>query len=297
NDGGRNYLYHNRRDGAFDEEGVATGTAFGADGEIFGNMAADFGDFNHDGLLDLITTRYSRQPVSLYQNDGVAFTDAASALGLARETVPPVKWGTGFGDFDNDGWPDILIANGNFSSLMDKLPGEVKFREPMQLFRNIQGHAFDDVSDEAGLNRGPLQSRRGIAFGDVNNDGNLDFVVFNVDGPPSLFINESHNANHRVLFRLVGSRSNRMAIGARVTVDAGGMRQIDEVRGGGGYNSSNDTRLHFGLGKAAVMSRVEVRWPSGLRQEFQNVPADAIYEIDEGQGIHKLMVLQPPSAR
>ncbi|HEX4036520.1 MAG TPA: CRTAC1 family protein [Acidobacteriaceae bacterium] len=297
NDGGRNYLYHNRGNGTFDEDGVVTGTAFGADGEIFGNMAADFGDFNHDGLLDLVTTRYSRQPASLYRNDGVAFTDVASEVGLARDTVAPVKWGTGFADFDNDGWPDILIANGNFSSLMDKLPGEVKFREPMQLFRNIEGRAFDDVSSQAGLNTGPLESRRGIAFGDINNDGNLDFVVFNVDGAPSLFINESHNANHRVLFRLVGSKSNRMAIGARVTVDAGGMQQIDEVRAGGGYNSSNDTRLHFGLGKAAIMSRVEVRWPSGLRQEFQNLPADALYEIDEGQGIHKLTAFQPPPTR
>jgi hypothetical protein len=295
NDGGRNYLYHNRGNGTFDEEGISTGTAYGADGEIFGNMAADFGDFNRDGRLDLVTTRYSRQPISLYQNDGVTFTDVASQLGLARETVAPVKWGTGFGDFDNDGWPDILIANGNFSSAMDKLQGEVKFREPMLLFRNLQGHAFADVSKDAGVNLGPLQSRRGIAFGDINNDGNLDFVVFNVDGPPSLFLNESHNANHRVLLRLVGSRSNRMAIGARITIDAAGMRQTDEVRGGGGYNSSNDTRLHFGLGKAAIMSGVEVRWPSGLRQEFRDVPADALYEIDEGRGIQKVTALPSPS--
>jgi enediyne biosynthesis protein E4 len=221
----------------------------------------------------------------------------ATEMGLARDTVAPVKWGTAFGDFDNDGWPDILIANGNFSSLMDKLADQVKFREPMQLFRNREGRTFDDVSQQSGLNAGALQSRRGVALGDINNDGNLDFVVFNVDAPPSIFINESRNTNHRVLFRLVGTKSNRMGIGARVTVEAGGMTQIDEVRGGGGYNSSNDTRLHFGLGAAAVMSRVEVRWPSGLRQDFQNVPADAIYEIDEGQGIHRLTGFRPPSVR
>jgi hypothetical protein len=297
NDGGPNFLYRNLGNGTFEEEGTDTGTALGANGEIFGNMAADFGDFNRDGKLDLVTTRYSRQPVSLYRNDGLIFTDVATEVGLAKDTVAPVKWGTGFADFDNDGWPDILIANGNFSSLMDALQGEVKFREPLQLFRNLEGRAFEDVAGQAGLNVGPLQSRRGIAFGDINNDGNLDFVVFNVNGPPSLFINESHNANHRVLFRLVGSTSNRMAIGARVTVDAGGMTQIDEVRGGGGYNSSNDTRLHFGLGKAAIMSRVEVRWPNGLREEFQNVAADALYEIDEGGGIRKSMTLASPSAR
>lgn len=295
NDGGPNLLYRNLGNGKFEEDGVGTGAAFGANGEIFGNMAGDFGDFNRDGRLDLVTTRYSGQPISLYRNDRRVFTDVAAEVGLARETVAPVKWGTAFGDFDNDGWPDLLIANGNFSSLMDQLQGDVKFREPMQLFRNHQGRRFEDVADQAGLNAGSLESRRGIAIGDVNNDGNLDFVAFNVDGPPSLFINESHNGNHRVLFRLIGSRSNRMAIGARVTVVAGGMTQIDEVRGGGGYNSSNDTRLHFGMGKAAILSRVEVRWPSGLHQEFQNVPADAIYDIIEGRAIRRITALPPPS--
>lgn len=288
NDSGANYLYRNLRNGSFEESGASSGTAYGANGETYGNMGGDFGDFNRDGRLDLVTTRYRSQPVSLYENDRVVFTDVAAAAGLARETAAFVKWGVGFADFDDDGWPEILIANGNFSSLTDGLQSEPKFREPLQLFRNIRGHSFLDVATQAGLNAGPLQSRRGIAFGDINNDGKVDFVVFNVDGPPSLFINETHNANHHVLFRLVGSRSNRMAIGARLTVSAGGMTQIDEVRGGGGYNSSSDTRLHFGLGGSPVISGIEVRWPDGANEEFQNVRADALYEIHEGKGIRKI---------
>jgi hypothetical protein len=292
NDSGANYLYRNLGNGKFEESGLSTGVAFGANGERFGNMGGDFGDFHRNGRFDLVVSRYNRQPVGLYENGHFGFADVAAQEGIAQLTMEFVKWGINFGDFDNKGWPDILIANGNFSTLTDKLESEPKFREPLQLFRNNQGRSFEDVANQAGLNAGPLQSRRGIAMGDINNDGNLDFVVFNADEPPSLFINESQNANHRVLFRLLGTNSNRMAIGARVALTAGGMTQIDEVRGGGGYNSSNDTRLHFGLGKEPVISKIEVDWPSGLHQEFQNIPADAIYEIKEGQKIRKLMDFQ-----
>jgi hypothetical protein len=294
NDDGQNFLYHNKHDGTFEDLGLASGTALGPDAETYGNMAADFGDFNRDGKLDLVVSRYSKQPASLYRNDGQGFTDVAAEAKIARQTIAPVKWGVGFGDFDNDGWPDILIANGNFSSLMDALPNEIKYREPIQLFHNLGNGTFDEIADCVGLNDSALQSRRGVAFGDVNNDGNLDVVIFNANGPPSLFINETHNANHRVLFRLIGTKSNRAAIGARVTVYTPKMTQIDEVHAGGGYNSSNDTRLHFGLGHDAVMTRVKIQWPSGLTQEFRNVAADAIYEIVEGQPIKKTLALPPP---
>jgi enediyne biosynthesis protein E4 len=294
NDSGPNYLYHNLGNLKFEEVGAATGPAYGANGEIYGNMAADFGDFNRDGQLDLVVTRYSKQPASLYRNDQQTFTDLAPDMGLSQNTKTFVKWGTGFGDFDNDGWPDILIANGNFSSLTDVLENEARFVEPLQLFRNIQGRSFEEVADAARLNALPLHSRRGTAFGDINNDGKIDFVVFNVNGPPSLFLNESHNSNHCVLLKLLGSKSNRMAMGAQVTVETGGLTQTDEVRGGGSYNSSNDTRLHFGLGKQASILKIEVRWPSGLHQEFKNVPGDAMYEIDEGKDIRKLLVAEAP---
>jgi hypothetical protein len=202
-----------------------------------------------------------------------------------------VKWGTGFGDFDNDGWPDIFVANGNFSSLMDTLPREERFAQPIQFFRNRGNLTFEEQSDQVGFNAGRIYSRRGTAFGDINNDGKLDVVVFNVDAPPSVFLNETRNANHRVLFRLIGTRSNRSAVGTRVSVITPKMTQIDEVHAGGSYNSTSDTRLHFGLGSEAVMSKIEISWPSGLRQEFTGIPADAIYEITEGQPIRKVAEL------
>ena len=287
NDYGATFLYHNRQNGTFEEVGDATGTAVGPDGRGYGNMAADFGDFDRDGKLDLFVTRADDQPASLYRNEGDYFTDIARKAGIAGPTMAPVKWGTGFGDFDNDGWLDILVANGNFSSLLDTLPKEYRFAEPIQLFRNRGNLTFEDVADEAGLNTGRLYSRRGTALGDINNDGKLDAVVFNADAPPSVFLNETTNSNHRVLFRLIGTKSNRGAIGARVRVTTSKMTQIDEIRAGGSYNSTNDTRLHFGLGSEATISKIEVLWPSGLRQEFSEIQADAIYEIKEGEPIRR----------
>jgi len=297
NDMGPNFLYHNKHDGTFDEVGLLSGTALSAEGQSMGNMAADFADYDRNGTLDLAVTRYGYQPMSLYRNEGsLGFTDQAYGAGLGRPGAQLVSWGAGFADFGNDGWPDFFVANGNVSSLVDKLPHELKYREPIQLFRNQDNGTFIEAAGAAGLNDGPLESRRGAAFGDINNDGDVDVVVYNEDGPPSLFLNEAANKNHRVLFKLVGKKSNRAAIGARVTVTAGKLVQIDEVRGGGSYLSSNDQRLHFGLGSEAVIKSVEIEWPSGLAEKLTRVAADNLYTIVEGEGIQQTVKLNPPGS-
>lgn len=295
NDMGPNFLYRNKHDGTFEDVGMISGTALSGEGRSMGNMAADFGDYDRTGQMDLVVTRYGYQPMSLYKNQGaLGFTDRAQVAGLTRASDQLVAWGAGFADFDNDGWPGIFVANGNVSSMVDKLPHDLNYREPIHLYRNQHDGTFREIAAASGLNDGPLYSRRGTAFGDINNDGNVDVVVYNVGGPPSLFLNETKNTSHRVLFRLVGTKSNRAAIGARVTVTAGTLVQIDEVRAGGGYLSSNDQRLHFGLGAAPVMKLVKIEWPSGATEELHNVAADKLYTIVEGNGITQTTELSKP---
>ena len=300
NDMGPNFLFHNKRNGTFDDLGVSCTVNVGEAGEFLGNMAGDFGDISHDGTLGVLITRYAGQPISIYHNEmAQGFTDNTYTSGLGSVDRKLVRWGAGFADFDNDGWNDILVSNGNFTPLIDSLPTDPRFREPIQIFRSNGNGTWTELSDSSGLNQGtPLQSRRGTAFGDINNDGNVDFVVYNVGAPPSLFLNETKSANHRVLFRLVGTRSNKAAIGARVTVtvpsQTGTTSMMDEVRGGGSYLSSNDQRLHFGLGSAVVMKNVEIRWPSGGIEELKDISADAIYTIVEGQGIRQTVKLPAP---
>lgn len=298
NDVGPNFLFHNDGNGKFTDDGMLAGVALGLSGRSMGNMAGDFADFDRDGRLDLIVTRYGFQPVSLLRNTGAGgFQDVTWASGIGQVKSSPVRWGTGFADFDNDGWPDLFIANGNVTPLVEKLPDENPYREPVQLFHNRGNGAFEEIANRAGLNDGALQSRRGAAFGDVNNDGSVDVVVYNEGGPPSLFLNETRSPNHRVEFRLLGTKSNREAVGARVTVYASTLAQTDEVRAGGSYLSSSDPRLHFGLGATATIRKIEIRWPSGLQEELKNVSADAIYTITEGHGITGTIALPPPERR
>ena len=293
NDTEPNYLYRNKHDGTFEDQALLSGAAVSAEGKALGSMGVDLADFDRDGRLDITVATFAYEPDNLFHNTGNEFNDITWAAKIGQPTFRWVKWGTGFVDFDNDGFEDILVASGHVFAEIDKLLGEPGFREPMLLFRNTDGMRFDDISGASGINDEPLQSRRGIAFGDLNNDGSVDAVVFNVSGPPSILINDSKSPNHRVIFKLVGTTSNRAAIGARVTITAGGVTQLREVKGGNSYISQSDLRLHFGLGKEKRIEKIEIRWPNGKTEGLKDIAADAIYTVVEGVGIRETLQLPP----
>jgi hypothetical protein len=294
-DAGPNYLYRNKHDGTFEEVGLMMGADLSGDGQELGSMGVDMGDYDHKGRLDIFVTEFVDQSDTLYHNNGSNFSDVSWNSKIAQPSHPYVGWGTGFFDMDNSGWLDIFVANGHVYPQVDTIPNAAHFRQPMLLFRNRHDGTFDEVGAAVGFAEIPLQSRRGAAFGDLNNDGCVDIVTLNVGAPPSLLLNRCQNGNHRVLFKLQGTKSNRLAIGARVTVKAGGLTQFSEVKGGSGYISQNDLRQHFGVGANTHMEEVRVRWPSGESEVFHDVAADFIYTIIEGQGIKDKTALPSPS--
>ncbi len=284
NDAGPNYLYRNKHDGTFEETALLGGAALSGDGLEQGSMGVDFGDYLNEGRLSIFVTNFTEQADTLYHNLGQeGFEDVSWRARLAQPSFLPVGWGTALFDMDNDGWLDILAVNGHVYPQMDEIPGAVRYQEPILLFRNLRDGTFEDVSSV--LASLPPASQRGAAFGDINNDGSVDVVIVNVGKPPTLLVNQSGGQNHRVLFKLVGTKSNKMAIGARVTVTTGKLSQIGEVRAGGSYLSSNDPRLHFGLGSAEKMDEVSVRWPSGKVESLRDLAGDFIYTVVEGEGV------------
>jgi enediyne biosynthesis protein E4 len=292
-----NHLYHNNRDGTFSDDAMVAGIAMNSEGQALGSMGVAWGDYDHSGRLSMFVTEFADQPNTLYHNQSArGFEDVAMPSRLGQPSLPYLGWGTTFFDMENDGWPDLFVACGHVYPQMDNAKGSAAYAQPMLLHRNLRNRTFEEVSKPAGLADMPLKSRRGAAFGDIANNGNVDIVVLNVGDPPSLLLNQNKSSNHRVLFRLVGTTSNRAAIGARVTVHAAGMAQFDEVRGGASYLSQNDLRLHFGLGPAAKMDVVEVRWPTGKTESFKDVAADKIYTITEGRGIKETAALPAPGS-
>ena len=291
NDGISAYLYHNEHDGTFKEIGEASGMAYNAHGGTMAAMCISLGDFNNDGWLDLYISDFQRSSDHIWQNDGHGFFDEVSdQTGITRATHDVLSFGGGFFDFDNDGWLDIFIANGHVYPEVEQATPETHYKQLNSLFHNEHNGKFTEVSRSAGDGFKTPYVGRGVAFADFDNDGFVDVVVANNGDAPLLLHNSGGNGDHFLNFKLVGNKSNRDAIGARLRIVADGLSQIREIAGGGSYLSQSDLRASFGLGKSTRAETVEVRWLSGLQQTFHNVDADKFYLIEEGSD---RLTLQP----
>jgi hypothetical protein len=286
NDSTPNFLYRNEGKGHFTEMGFLAGTAVSQDGSEQAGMGVALGDYLHTGRLSLFVTHFSEEYAALFRNDGgMSFTDVSFHAGVAAPTIPYVGWGTSFFDFDNDGWPDLLLVNGHVYPQVDTLDVGARYREPKLLFLNRGDGTFRNISVLVGPAIQIPQVSRGAAFGDLFNDGRLEIVVENLDGKPMILHEEGGNHNHWIGFELAGTKSNRLALNARIKAVAGDLIQIDEVRSGGSYLSQNDLRIHFGLGSHERLDRVDILWPSGKTETLTNLAADHFYAVKEGEGI------------
>jgi len=289
NDSRPNYLYRNRRNGTFEEVGYLSGFALTEDGRPMASMGIAVGDYNRDGRVDFYVSNFSDDYSVLFKNEGGGIlSDVTYQAGLVEPTIPFLKWGTGFLDFDNDGLLDIFVANGHVFPIIDKQNWGTTWAQRPQLFRNLDGTKFQEVPPAAGSGLADVIPARGAAFGDLFNDGHIDVVINNLDSTPTLLRNVVKNGNHWVGFRLIGGpKSPRDAIGAKVFVTAGGVRQRADVFSGGSYGSNSDPRLHFGLGTASKVDKVEIQWPSGTKQEISLPRVDKMFTVDEAKGLSR----------
>ncbi len=280
-------LLLNNRDGTFREEALLRGIALGNGGELLGGMGVGVGDYNLDGHLDIVKTHFQNQSTGLYRNNGKAeFEDVTAQAGLSPERRF-ISWGTGFVDFDNDGNPDIFIATGTVYPELERVyPTKYPAHSPRILFRNQGNGSFVELGEEAGPGISALHNSRGCAFGDFDNDGDMDVLIMNMNEPPSLLRNDAPSGNHWLKVRLEGTKSNRSAIGARVLVRYGGKVQAQCVTSQSSYLSANDPRLHFGLGTASIAD-VEIHWPTGKNETFSGLKSGQLVTIREGEGIVK----------
>ena len=284
NDGLEVYLYRNNHNGTFTESAMQAGIALTADGNAMAAMCLSFGDYTNAGNLDLYISDFQLIPDHLWLNDGKGFFEEMSEhSGIAEPTRVVLSFGGGFFDYDNDGWLDLLIANGHVYPGVEKTDPSIHYKQINSLFHNEGNGKFTESTKNAGDAFATPYLGRGAAFLDYDNDGNVDAIVANNGDPPLLLHNSGGAGNHFVNFRLIGTKSNRDAMGARIRIRAGGIGQIREISGGGSYLSQSDLRAHFGLGNSTRADNVEVMWPGGVRQRFQAVAADRFYVIEEGK--------------
>jgi hypothetical protein len=298
NDSTPKFLYKNLGDGKFKEIGLQSGTAVSDDGSEQASMGLAIGDYNHTGKPSLYVTNFSDENDLLYRNDGNwNFTESSYKAGVALPSLPYVKWGTAFVDLDNDGWLDLIEVNGHVYPQVDSLPSGAGYRQPKLMQLNQQDGTFCDASDQAGKALTERRVSRGLAVGDLFNDGNVDVVIGDIDGSPMVLRNHGVPGRHWISLELTGTKSNRLALNARVMVTADGVTQTDEIHSGGSYLSQNDLRLHFGLGKASKVERVQIHWPSGRVEDLTNLAADHFYSVVEGQGIVPASSAHPSLAK
>jgi hypothetical protein len=281
NDSIPEFLYHNKGNGTFEEVGVHAGAALDGDGHPYAGMGVDFADYNNDGWPDIVVTDLGLQGYALYQNNGDgSFSYTSQTAGIRQMSLPHSGWGARLFDFDNDGWKDLFVVQGHVLDTVERSLPSLRYREPMLLARNT-GNGFVDVSAESGAAFQRPCVARGLAVGDLDNDGRLDAIVTTNEGPAYILHNETATQNHWLLLKLTGHKSNRDAIGAEVKITTTDRQQMATVTTAGSYLSSSDKRLHFGLGKEIVVRRIEIRWPSGIEQTLKHIPGDQILQIDE----------------
>jgi hypothetical protein len=285
NDSQPNYLYQNDGHGHFTEVSYVSGIAVSQDGAEQANMGIALGDYQHTGLFSIAISHFSDEYTALYRNDGaMSFTDVSDVAGIAHSTSAYVGWGDVFFDFDNDGWADFFQVNGHVYPQVDSSDVGTKYREPKLLFLNQRNGKFADVSFKVGPALQVPAVSRGVAMGDLFNDGVVDIVVENLQGQPTILKPEG-GTNHWISFELDGGQGNHLALNARVKVTAEGFVQTEEILSGGSYLSQNDLRLHFGLGAADHVDKVEILWPSGKTEILSNLASDRFYSVQEGKGI------------
>ncbi len=288
NDTQPNRLYRNNRNGTFIEEGMAAGVAFGEDGVARGAMGVDAGDYDRSGKPHLLVGNFSNQMLGLYHNEGTGlFVDEAPRSTVGRASLLNLAFGVFFFDYDLDGWPDLFAANGHIDEEINRVQPKVKYQQAPLLFHNSGKGQFENVSAAMGPEFNRPVVARGAAYADFDHDGDLDVIVSTNNGPAYLFRNDGGNQNHWLHMSLIGTKSNRSAIGAVVRIESASGKQWNMVRSGSSYCSQSDLALTFGLGRDSKAASVEVEWPSGAKQQFKNIDANQFLKIQEDQGLVK----------